>query len=256
MGDTDRENAIWDSYWRSGDYEYGAHPILVERVLKHVPSRNANVVEIGAGSGVDAVEIAKSGFRVIALDKSRESIRVIRRKTEKYPIDICFVVADALNLPFKNHSIDLIYHQGVMEHFRNPLPFLAQQKLALKGGGRLLVDVPQTYTLYTLRKKWAMARKRWFAGWETQYSPGKLRKVIGRAGMRVVDFYGRDYDLLPFVWLRDIRTLGQRRFGRPIIPKVLSEPLAKIWSCFERTAVSNYIKHSVGAVAAVDEDSD
>jgi ubiquinone/menaquinone biosynthesis C-methylase UbiE len=211
------------------------------------------IAEIGAGSGVDAVEIASRGFAVVALDISLESLRVVKSRAKDEEARVMLVRGDALHLPFKRESLDFLYHQGVMEHFRDPLPFLFQQLMVLRKGGRLLVDVPQTFTVYTLKKKWAMARGRWFAGWETQYTPRRLRQVLKKVGLRIVDSYGRDYDFLPFVWLRDITTLGKTRFGRPIVPRPISKPVWKLWQIFERTAIANYLKHSIGAVAILNE---
>lgn len=255
MSDTDPRKETWDDYWRSEDHQCGPHPILIERIVKYVRSRGAVIAEIGAGSGADALEIASRGYTVVVLDISAESLKVIRSRTSGTEIDVLPLIGDALNLPFKKNSLDLVYHQGVMEHFKNPLPFLSQQEIVLKNGGRMLTDVPQTLTAYTLKKKWIMAKGKWFAAWETQYTPRRLRRVLKSAGWRVLEIYGRDYEFLPFVWLRDIGTLGKTRFGRPIVPRFISGPISRIWRFFEDLEFSNYIKLCIGAVAAKNEDS-
>lgn len=254
MVDTDPRTETWDNYWKTENPEYACHQILVDHVLKHVTLSKPVILEIGAGSGVDAAEIAKRGHTVVALDMSEEAMKLLKSIAAERQVELISVIGDALNLPFKDNSIDFIYHQGVLEHFKNPYPFLAQHKKVLKTNGKLLADVPQTFTVYTIKKKWAIARKKWFAGWETQYTSRRLRRILNLAGWQVMEIYGRDYEFPLFIWLRDIGTLGKTRFGRPMVPRFISWPIGKAWRYFERTEFSNYFKHCIGAVAQKKED--
>ena|GEM_PF-6113753 len=86
-------------------------------------------------------------------------------------------------------SFDLIFHQGFLEHFREPGLILAEQYRVLKRGGYILVDVPQKYCLYTVRKQIAIKRGTWFAGWETQFGPRELEKLLRQAGFNIVSAY-------------------------------------------------------------------
>lgn len=255
MTDTDPRKETWDEYWRNNP-QYAPHEIIVSHVLNFLPTENPLILELGAGLGVDALQIASAGYTVIAMDISRESLKLIKSKSVKAGIDLLIVLGDALKLPFKKQSLDFIYHQGLMEHFKDPLPLLTESKTALNVAGRLLVDVPQTFTVYTFKKKWAMARGRWFAGWETQYTLRRLQRSLRDAGFEMLSLYGRDYDFVPLVWIRDITTLGKTRFGRPIIPRFISKPLDFLWKLIERIPCSNYLKHSIGAIAKPDESRD
>jgi len=62
------------------------------------------------------------------------------------------VCADACRMPFREGAFDLVFHQGLMEHFRDPAPLLRENARVLKRGGHLLVDVPQRFHVYTLAK--------------------------------------------------------------------------------------------------------
>ena len=249
MNDTDPRMETWDRYWREERPAYPPHDILIKQITENVESKDFIIMEIGAGSGIDAMELARAGYAVIVTDISVESLRYIRSKSNKAGIEVMAVMADALRMPFKISSIDFIYHQGLLEHFKNPHSLLSESRAVLKPKGKVLVDVPQTFTFYTLKKKWAMARGRWFAGWETQYTPARLRRVLKKAGYEVKVLYGRDYEFAPFVWLRDIRTLGKTRFGHPIIPRFISVPIGALWTFFEKRELSNYFKLCIGAVA-------
>ncbi len=104
-------------------------------------------------------------------------------------IELNLVKADAFALPFEEGTFDLVFHQGFLEHFHDPHIILEEQRRVLKTGGHILVDVPQKYSLYTLRKQIAIRRGTWFAGWETQYSLRQLEKIMERSGFSVVNTY-------------------------------------------------------------------
>jgi len=68
-----------------------------------------------------------------------------------------------------------VFSQGVLEHFADPSAVMRDQVRVLKPDGVLVVDVPQKYNVYRLRKHAAMRAHRWPWGWETEYSVGELR---------------------------------------------------------------------------------
>ena len=100
------------------------------------------------------------------------------------------LAGDAFDLPFPSNSVDVVFHQGFLEHFRQPELLLQEQWRVLKPGGYVIVDVPQKYSLYSLRKRIAMRRGQWFAGWETDYSPVELEKLVADCGFELRLTYG------------------------------------------------------------------
>jgi ubiquinone/menaquinone biosynthesis C-methylase UbiE len=162
------EKKHWDDFWAGSanlDDVYGTDRRIVEDLAKHVDVRGLRVLEVGAGTGRDAGEIAAVGARVVALDYSEESLRLLR---STLPSSAGIVCGDATKLPFAAGSFDVVYHQGLLEHFRRPEDVLDENLRVLKTGGILLVDVPQKYHYYTLLKHLMMAFGKWFAGWRAR----------------------------------------------------------------------------------------
>jgi SAM-dependent methyltransferase len=179
----------WDRYWRDrkGTIEdvYSNEDRIV-RQLEDLPLAGRRVLEVGAGSGRDSLDLAHRGARIFVLDYVGSSFQVIRDLAREHGLDVVCVCADATRMPFREGSFALVFHQGLMEHFRDPHPLLAENYRVVDRGGHILVDVPQRYHLYTIAKHILIAFNRWFAGWETEYSPGQLEGVVRGAGFRIV----------------------------------------------------------------------
>jgi len=90
--------------------------------------------------------------------------------------------ANAFKIPVPDATFDIVFHQGLLEHFKDPLPLLEEQFRVLKPGGFLLVDVPQRYHIYTVIKHTLIFLNKWFAGWETEFSIGRLTKLLTQSG--------------------------------------------------------------------------
>ena len=104
----------------------------------------------------------------------------MRRQARGPGATVHLVRANALALPFRDGTFDVVFHQGLLEHFRDPRPLLAENARVVRRGGRVVVDVPQTFHPYTVMKKALIAANKWFAGWETQFTPRALERLRAR----------------------------------------------------------------------------
>ena len=205
----------WESYWKGHqqdiDDTYSTGGRLVREVLADGPVVGKLVMEIGAGSGRDLLELARLGARGIVLDYSPASLALVKQQAEAQGISVMFVQADATRMPFRDGAIDISFHQGLLEHFRDPRPLLAENARITCSGGRVLVDVPQTYHLYTVMKNVLILVNRWFAGWETQFTVTDLERLVRESGLEVTRSYG-DW-MVPGLWYRVVREVLKRGLG-------------------------------------------
>lgn len=226
---------------------YPAVSDIVAEILQTVSEpRGLRFLEVGAGTGREGHRLAERGAQVTLLDISWEAL-ALSRTVSTLPH---FVRGDALRAPFADGSFDFVYHQGLMEHFRDPLPLLRENHRLLKPGGYLLVDVPQRYHVYTLFKHALMAVGRWFAGWETEYSPAQLERLVQAVGFNVVRRYG--YMMHPGGTYRLARELGKKCGVRlPMYPNL--GPLYRGWHQLlrrvERHRAAHWLDICVGVIA-------
>lgn len=183
----------WESYWRGhGRIEetYSTGDRLAREILAEGPVAGKTVLEVGAGSGRDALGLVRAGANGVVLDYSPASLELVRRQARARGLAVHLVRADALAMPFRDGAFEVVFHQGLLEHFRDPMPLLRENARVTRRGGRVVVDVPQTFHVYTLMKHLLIALDAWFAGWETQFTPGALERRLREAGLQVRRTYG------------------------------------------------------------------
>jgi SAM-dependent methyltransferase len=70
------------------------------------------VLDVGCGTGTDAVYFASKGFIVTAIDISQEAIKIAREKAEKAGVEVNFIAGDFLAVKFDNDTYDFVNDRG------------------------------------------------------------------------------------------------------------------------------------------------
>jgi len=245
----------WESYWKGvGDVEttYSTGDRLVHEILADGPVAGARVLEVGAGTGRDTLGLVRAGAVGVVLDYSPTSLALVGEQARRQGLTVHLVQADALAMPFRDGTFDVVFHQGLLEHFRDPQPLLGENARITRRGGRVVVDVPQTFHLYTVMKKIMIALGVWFAGWETQFTPAGLEHCLRRSGLEVRRSYG-DW-MVPGLWYRVVRELLRRGLGlllprAPRGPRWWAAGWERLRARLRRQRWALYTCHVVGTVA-------
>jgi len=245
----------WQRYWAERediDEVYSNEGRIIRELMPLVEGGDSLVLEVGAGSGRDSAELARAGAAVVVLDYVLSSLETAGRVAESVGSEVLLVCGDANAMPFKSGCFDVVFHQGLMEHFRDPRPLLEENRRVLKKGGHLLVDVPQKYHVYTVVKHVLMVLGKWFAGWETEYTVGGLEKLIAGSGFRIVRSYG-DW-MVPGFFYRSLRYVLARG-GVVVLPKYPRGfgPLRRLGEGlrerFRERRLAFYTYHVIGTLA-------
>lgn len=183
----------WGNFW-SGKKNASEYYSNQERVIQNLSQativQGKWILEIGAGTGRDGLQLVSKGARVILLDYSDQSLSMIKQNLKPHIQNVYLIKGDALNLPIREKSLDVVFHQGLLEHFHNPNPLLRENFRVLRNGGLCLADVPQKFHIYTVIKHLCILFNVWFAGWETEFTVRGLIRLMQNTGFRIRTVYG------------------------------------------------------------------
>jgi len=147
-------------------------------------------IEIGAGSGRLLIRLGRERpYRLFALDYAPYAVRAVRENYRRANAEGYALFGDARALPFPADSFDVVLSGGLLEHFRDPAPILAEMARILRPGGLFYADiVPRKVSLYRWAERERMARDENLAEgiYESDLTRSAWRDLIRDAGLRDV----------------------------------------------------------------------
>jgi len=204
---------------------------LLEKYGRSLKKKHPRFIEIGCGSAKASVFMAKTfpNADVYALDVLPESI-IAAKKTAaalKCGKNLKFIKADALKMPYKGGYFDIVFSQGTIEHFKDPSKIMNEQLRVLDKDGFLVINVPQKFSYYTIKKRVAILRKKWEPGWETEYSYFGMKKLAKKFSLNLVEVKGQTYDS------KITEIVKAYDFFSKLLPKSVDTFLRKDWNKFK-----------------------
>ncbi|MBP2703604.1 class I SAM-dependent methyltransferase [Microbispora sp. RL4-1S] len=100
----------------------------------------AAILEIAPGPGYLAVEMARLGFTVTALDLSRTFLEIGAGNARLAGVSIDFRHGDAADLPLGDDSFDLIVCQAAFKNFGRPVDALDEMHRVLRPGRSAVIQ--------------------------------------------------------------------------------------------------------------------
>lgn len=243
---------IWNNFWAKKQPQMIYPPVtdIAKELQNFVDVRNKKILETGAGTGRDGIKLSRIGATVWLLDYSEMSLKLAMQYLNNFG-EVKLVMADAIQTPFKDEFFDIVFHQGLLEHFKNPKDLIKENYRILKKGGLLLVDVPQTFHFYTLFKHILIFFRLWFAGWERQFTIDSLTQILQNHNLEPVYWYG-DWSR-PGIIYKIIREIFLRfKIFLPMYPKYFGR-LTKIFYELQKKLIKKrlflYTALSIGVIA-------
>ena len=119
----------------------------ISKVLQYL-SPGMKLLEIGAGTGRQAIELANAGFYVEAVElRSTEIDSSQYAEGRVFPI----VDYDGRHIPFPDHSFDIVFSSNVLEHVRDLVYMHGEIRRVLKCDGYAVHVLPtHAWRLWTL----------------------------------------------------------------------------------------------------------
>jgi ubiquinone/menaquinone biosynthesis C-methylase UbiE len=207
----DRVAHNYDDSYKSPYWDF-YNAITWHNLKRNLPrSMSGRILDIGGGTGLWALKIAKSGYSVTLADLSQKMLDVARRKAEQLNLAgrITFIKADICEMAgFGDSSFDLVIVQGdPVSYCDDPHRAVRESHRILKPGGTCIASVDNKFSgmrvfigqnqIDQLEELVRTGKTRWFTQNRdeqypiTYFSPDELRKLFTRSGFEVVSLIGK-----------------------------------------------------------------
>jgi len=150
------------------------------------------ILEPGGGLGLVSLLEAMRGNHVVILDCDKEVIKQSFQHAVNLEVadNAVHIIGDIFNMPFSDNSFDIVWNEGVLEHFENMKSAIKEMRRVCKVNGKILILVPNKYTVHTyLIRPFRCLLKNFSPdiwGRECSYSPDYLKRLMENCGIKVL----------------------------------------------------------------------
>ena len=182
---------VWDKYWKKESPFIRFMEFLNDRyfsrvirmqVGKYVAKRKQIFLEAGCGSGATSSLFPKNVTSVV-LDLSENALEVARKNFSRNKKPFFAIKADIFAMPFKDGTFDVVWNQGVIEHFSEPEKAVDEMLRVTKNSGNVILHVPASasvlHFIYKLSEKFNMGL--WPFGKQDFYNLRELKNIISKS---------------------------------------------------------------------------
>ncbi len=191
---------IWDSIWSNqGDLDENVFfKCVVDAIIENSNFRveNLKILEAGAGTGTSSLQLAKLGAQVTLVDYSMIAIEKMKKMYNNNQIEADFICGDIREIERPNHSYDIVFNSGVLEHFSysEQVNILKEMTRICKTNGLILTMNPNAKCLlYRIWKQTLESQDRWIYGEE--YPVVSLDNQFRDAGLHLLREYSIGFDV-------------------------------------------------------------
>src|SRR5262249_17946996 len=110
----------WDERFRSGRnfWDTGQPDRALQRMLQEARIQPCRALELGCGTGNNAILLAQQGFDVTAVDISQVGLDKAAAKAQEAGVRVRFLRSDALELPDLGGPFAFVFDRGCYQHVR------------------------------------------------------------------------------------------------------------------------------------------
>lgn len=199
-------SSYWDSVYGDGGVKGAVYSVRQSRVVRWVvelAGPGASVIEIGAGAGHLAVDLAERGFDVLAVDSSDGMLDRARKNAAHAGLDdrVRTLQADAMDIPIADASFDVVVAVGLLPWVEDPGRALHEMARLVRPGGYVVLTTDNRYGLSRLldpgwhanaraairrvRKRLGQSPHSWNPG-PASYSWARTNSLLAAQGLSVV----------------------------------------------------------------------
>lgn len=176
---------IWDLYApiyekaMRADYKY--YKFMYDRIPTKI--QNKEVLEIATGPGLLAKHVAYAAKWMVATDYSEGMIREAQKG--KYADNLTFEIANATNLPYEDHSFDVVLIANALHVMPEPEKALREIDRVLRDGGLLIAPNFVSHKAGVISRLWSGILKLAGIKFEHQWSGEEYLAWLRKNGWKV-----------------------------------------------------------------------
>ncbi len=172
------DHGAFDPQWlKTAVQHWGFHETMYGMISRHCPAP-ARLLDIGSGPGWSGFYLSTLGYDVTGVDNEPSLVELARARAEQLSVRCRFEVGDAFDLSAYYGSYDLVFSNGVLEHFDRDITVKLLREQA-KCAPLVLIEIP---TKHTAQSDGVTD--------ERIYSIGQLAKIVEDAGLSVQVKFG------------------------------------------------------------------
>jgi ubiquinone/menaquinone biosynthesis C-methylase UbiE len=138
-------------------------------ILSAAEIKTGHIFEPGSGGGMACAKFAQKGFDITSMDLSQNALKKGINLFKSLSLNAKFTLGDLFHMPIKDEQFDIVFNQGVMEHFRlakmDASTGVKEMMRVLKKDGTLVVLVPAYFSplflVYKFFKLFNLIDKHW-----------------------------------------------------------------------------------------------
>ena len=163
-------------------------------ILSVAKIKKGKIFEPGSGGGMACAKFAEKGFEITSMDLSYNALQKGKSLFKSLSLNAKFTLGDLFNIPIQNEQFDLVFNQGVMEHFRladlDASLGVKEMMRVLKKNGTLVILVPAYFSplffVYSFFKVFKLVDKYWPYTDQDFLHKHELREMMEKAGCKDV----------------------------------------------------------------------
>jgi len=107
----------WDLEYASGDFRHWepdpSSPELAGLITGELIAKNAKILDVGCGGGLDTIFMAQCGFSAVGVDLSRKALEIARARGGKVHVKVDWLLGSVFDLPIESQTIDFVMDRGL-----------------------------------------------------------------------------------------------------------------------------------------------
>lgn len=193
---TSQQPNFWDSAWQRDmqraipDADAPTWPNTIDQrkmeFLAHYLPAQGTAVEVGCGTARLLARVGRSApLDLIAIDSAPTALKLAAQTAHMFSVEMDLIDGDVHGLPLETGTVDIVLSGGLLEHFPDPCPVLAEMVRILRDDGVFYADVvPRKPSLYRMREAARMRVSEWMKPgvYESNYGPQEYRTWLAELG--------------------------------------------------------------------------